>query len=65
MKNMIFILLVSLIALTACSKENSDMNNGLSRVVFDQGPLKFISNSLNPKKKLCLPYMGTKKHWNL
>ncbi|ROH96493.1 hypothetical protein EGI15_01485 [Chryseobacterium cucumeris] len=61
MKNMIFILLVSLIALTACSKENSDMNNGLSRVVFDPGPLKFISNSLNPKKETMSALYGNEK----
>ncbi|WNI38034.1 hypothetical protein [Chryseobacterium sp. SG20098] len=61
MKNTILILLVSLVSLTACSKENSDMNNGLSRVVFDPGPLKFISNSLNPKKETMSALYGNEK----
>lgn len=61
MKNTILILLVSLISLTACSKENSDTNNGLSRVVFDPGNLKFISNSLNPKKETMSALYGNEK----
>lgn len=61
MKNTILILLVSLVSLTACSKENSDMNNGLSRVVFDPGPLKFISNSLSPKKETMSALYGNEK----
>lgn len=61
MKNTILILLVSLISLTACSKENSDTNNGLVRVVFDPGSLKFISNSLNPKKETMSALYGNKK----
>ncbi len=61
MKNTIFILLVSLMAFTACSKEKHDTNNGLSRVVFDPGHLKFISNSLNPKKKTMSALYGNEK----
>lgn len=61
MKNTILILLVSLIALTACSKENNDTDNELSRVVFDPGHLKFISNSLNPKKKTMSALYGNEK----
>ncbi|MFS4473332.1 hypothetical protein [Chryseobacterium sp. T20] len=61
MKNTILILLVSLIAFTACSKENHDTNNGLSRVVFNPGHLKFISNSLNPKKKTMSALYGNEK----
>lgn len=61
MKNTILILLVSLVSLTACSKENSNTNNGLSRVVFDPGPLKFISNSLNPKKETMSALYGNEK----
>ncbi|MDR4951095.1 hypothetical protein REB14_02720 [Chryseobacterium sp. ES2] len=61
MKNTIFILLVSLIAITACSKKNNDTNNGLSRIVFDPGHLKFISNSLNPKNKTMLALYGNEK----
>ncbi|CAI8819882.1 hypothetical protein [Chryseobacterium sp. IT-36CA2] len=59
MKNTILILLVSLVSLTACSKENND--NGLSRVVFDPGNLTFISNSLNPKKKTMSALYGNEK----
>ncbi|MEF9479037.1 hypothetical protein OWR28_16105 [Chryseobacterium sp. 1B4] len=61
MKNSILILLVSLISLTACSKENSDTNNGLSRVIFDPGSLKFISNSLHPKKETMSALYGNKE----
>ncbi|MFS4429686.1 hypothetical protein [Chryseobacterium sp. S90] len=61
MKNTILILLVSLIALTACSKENNDTDNGLKRVVFDPGQLKFISNSLNPKKETMSALYGNEK----
>jgi hypothetical protein len=61
MKNTILISLVSLIALTACSKENKDTDNGLKRVVFDPGPLKFISNSLNPKKETMSALYGNEK----
>ncbi|BFO68574.1 hypothetical protein [Chryseobacterium sp. KCF3-3] len=61
MKNTIFILLVSLIALTACSKENNDTNNGLSRIVFDPGQLKFVSNSLNPKNETMSALYGNEK----
>ncbi|WP_336703073.1 hypothetical protein [Chryseobacterium indologenes] len=61
MKNTIFILLVSLIAITACSKKNNDTNNGLSRIVFDPGHLKFISNSLNPKNKTMSALYGNEK----
>ncbi|MCC3215723.1 cytochrome P460 family protein [Chryseobacterium sp. X308] len=61
MKNTILILLVSLVSLTACSKENSNTNNGFSRVVFDPGPLKFISNSLNPKKETMSALYGNEK----
>ncbi|WP_126651352.1 hypothetical protein [Chryseobacterium aureum] len=61
MKNTIFILLVSLIALTSCTKENNDTNNGLVRVVFDPGHLKFISSSLNPKVKTMSALYGNEK----
>ncbi|MCW1961600.1 cytochrome P460 family protein [Chryseobacterium viscerum] len=61
MKNTILILLVSLVSLTACSKENNDTNNGLSRVVFDPGHLKFISNSLNPKRETMSALYGNEK----
>lgn len=61
MKNTILILLVSLVTLTACRKENNDKDNGLSRVVFDPGPLKFISNSLNPKKETMSALYGNEK----
>lgn len=53
--------MVSLITLTACSKENNVTNDGLSRVVFDPGPLKFISNSLNPSKKTMSALYGNEK----
>lgn len=59
MKNTILILLVSIVALTACSKKNND--NGLSRVVFNPGHLKFISNSLNPKKETMSALYGNEK----
>lgn len=62
MKNTILILLVGLISLTSCSKEkNNDTNNGLSRMVFDPGHLKFISNSLNPEKKTMSALYGNEK----
>lgn len=61
MKNTILISLVSLLTLTACSKENNDKDNGLKRVVFDPGPLKFISNSLNPKKETMSALYGNEK----
>lgn len=61
MKNTILILLVSLVSLTACSKENSNTDNALSRVVFDPGNLQFISNSLNPKKKTMSALYGNEK----
>jgi len=61
MKNTILILLVSLVALTACRKENNDKDNGLKRVVFDPGHLKFISNSLNPKKETMSALYGNEK----
>ncbi|EFK33766.1 Uncharacterised protein [Chryseobacterium gleum] len=61
MKNTILILWVSLISLTACSKENNDPNNGLVRVVFDPGSLKLISNSLNPKKETMSALYGNEK----
>lgn len=61
MKNTILILWVSLISLTACSKENNDTNNGLVRVVFDPGSLKLISNSLNPKKETMSALYGNEK----
>lgn len=61
MKNTILILWVSLISLTACSKENNDLNNGLVRVVFDAGSLKLISNSLNPKKETMSALYGNEK----
>ena len=61
MKNTILILLVSLVSLTACSKENNDKDNGLSRVVFNPGPLRFISNSLNPKKETMSALYGNEK----
>ncbi|MDR3023140.1 hypothetical protein [Chryseobacterium sp.] len=60
MKNTILILLVSFIALTAC-KENNNTDNGLKRVVFDPGHLKFISNSLNPKKETMSALYGNEK----
>ena len=61
MKNTILILWVSLVALTACSKENHDHDNGLARVVFDPGHLKFISNSLNPGKETMSALYGNEK----
>lgn len=61
MKNIILILMVSLVYLTACSKENNVTNDRLSRVVFDPGHLKFISNSLNPKKKTMSALYGNEK----
>lgn len=61
MKNIILILMVSLVSLTACSKENNVTNDRLSRVVFDPGHLKFISNSLNPKKKTMSALYGNEK----
>ncbi|WP_426479016.1 hypothetical protein ACP3T3_06060 [Chryseobacterium sp. CBSDS_008] len=61
MKNTILILWVSLVSLTACSKENNDTNNGLLRVVFDPGNLTFISNSLNPKKETMSALYGNEK----
>jgi len=61
MKNTILILLVSLVALNSCSKENNDKDNGLKRVVFDPGHLKFISNSLNPKKETMSALYGNEK----
>ncbi|MDQ1857599.1 hypothetical protein [Chryseobacterium sp. WLY505] len=61
MKNTILILLVNHISLTSCSKQNNNTNNGLSRVVFDPGNLKFISNSLNPKKKTMSALYGNEK----
>ncbi|KAA2223718.1 hypothetical protein [Chryseobacterium sediminis] len=61
MKNAILILMVSLVALTSCGKENNDTDNGLKRVVFDPGHLKFISNSLNPKKETMSALYGNTK----
>jgi hypothetical protein len=61
MKNAILILMISLVALTACSKENNDKDNGLSRIVFDPGNLKFISNSLNPKKETMSALYGNEQ----
>ena len=61
MKNIILILMVSLISLTACSKKNNVTNDGLSRVVFNPGPLKFISNSLNPKNETMSALYGNEK----
>jgi hypothetical protein len=61
MKNIILILMVSLISLTACSKKNNVTNDGFSRVVFNPGPLKFISNSLNPKNETMSALYGNEK----
>ncbi|PKF75643.1 hypothetical protein [Chryseobacterium sp. PMSZPI] len=61
MKNTILVLLVSLVSLIACNKENNDTNNRLSRVVFDPGNLKFISNSLNPRKETMSALYGNAK----
>lgn len=61
MKNTILILLVSLVSLTACSKENNDKESELVRAVFDPGNLKFISTSLNPKKKTMSALYGNEK----
>lgn len=61
MKNTILILLVSLVSLTACSKENNDKESELVRAVFDPGNLTFISNSLNPKKKTMSALYGNEK----
>jgi len=61
MKNTILILLVSLVSLTACSKENNDKENELVRTVFDPGHLKFISNSLNPRKETMSALYGNEK----
>jgi hypothetical protein len=61
MKNTIFILLVSLVSLTACSKDNNDKHNGLVRAVFDPGNLKFISTSLHPKKETMSALYGNEK----
>lgn len=61
MKNTILILLVSLVSLTSCSKENNDKENGLVRTVFDPGHLKFISNSLNPRKETMSALYGNEK----
>lgn len=51
MRNTILILLVSFISLTSCTKRNNESDNGLMRIVFDPGNLKFISTSLNPRNK--------------
>lgn len=61
MKNTILILLVSFVSLTACSKENNDKESELVRAVFDPGNLKFISTSLNPKKKTMSALYGNEK----
>ncbi|AYZ35307.1 hypothetical protein EGY07_06845 [Chryseobacterium indologenes] len=49
MKSILFILFASCISLVSCDKEYPN-DNGLARVVFDPGNLKFISTSMNPKK---------------
>lgn len=61
MKNAISILLVSLISLTACNKKNNDEDNGLMRVVFAPGNLRFISTSLNPQKETMSALYGNEK----
>ncbi|MDR6528525.1 hypothetical protein [Chryseobacterium rhizosphaerae] len=59
MKNTLAILLTGFILLISCNKENKD--NGLVRVVFDPGHLKFISTSLNPKKETMSALYGNSK----
>lgn len=61
MKNTLLILFVSIISLTSCNKQNNDNGNGLKRVVFDPGNLKFISTSLNPKKETMSALYGNEK----
>lgn len=61
MRNIILILLVSFISLTSCHKKNDENNTGLMRVVFDPGPLKFISTSLNPKNETMSALYGNDK----
>ncbi|WP_288447289.1 hypothetical protein [uncultured Chryseobacterium sp.] len=61
MKSTILIFMVSLIALTACSKKNNDKDNELVRVVFNPGHLKLVSNSLNPKKKTMSALYGNEQ----
>ncbi|WP_336963100.1 hypothetical protein [Chryseobacterium contaminans] len=61
MRNTILILLVSFISLTSCTKRNNESDNGLMRIVFDPGNLKFISTSLNPKNKTMSALYGNEK----
>jgi len=49
MKKILFIILSVCALFTACKIDEPDKD--LKRVVFDPGDLKFISTSLNPKKK--------------
>ncbi|MFC3756965.1 hypothetical protein ACFONJ_13375 [Chryseobacterium tructae] len=61
MKNILLILLVSLISPISCNKKNNENENRLKRFVFDSGNLKFISNSLNPKKETMAALYGNEK----
>ncbi|PWN72011.1 hypothetical protein C1631_005205 [Chryseobacterium phosphatilyticum] len=60
MKSILLILLASCISLVSCSKENNN-DNGLVRVVFDPGNLKFISTSLNPRKETMSALYGNQE----
>lgn len=59
MKKIVFILLSGLTIFTACKIDEPDKD--LQRIVFDPGNLRFISNSLNPKKETMSALYGNRE----
>lgn len=59
MKKILFIIMSVCALFTACKIDEPDKD--LKRIVFDPGDLKFISNSLNPKKETMSALYGNQE----
>lgn len=59
MKKILFIIMSLCALFTACKIDEPDKD--LKRIVFDPGDLKFISNSLNPKKETMSALYGNQE----
>ncbi len=59
MKKTLFIMMSVCALFTACKIDEPDKD--LKRIVFDPGDLKFISNSLNPKKETMSALYGNQE----
>lgn len=59
MKKIVFIIMSVCALFTACKIDEPDKD--LKRVVFDPGNLKFITNSLNPKKETMSALYGNQE----